>query len=267
MNLLALTSCCVDFYPQINKSFFGGNSLNVASMWKTLVPQENNSNITCLSNDSNAKMIIDFLIKKKIDISRVYQKDGSTACNKLRVDDDGERYGIEGSWNGGVYESFFLSKSDWAFVSKQDIVAIPADNPNFNEMIIRKHSQQMISVDYLDIANNLPLQDTLECTDIAYISANTDALEQYKEIAFLTEKLLVVTLGSKGSYAFYKGESFFHPAIQVNKIIDTTGCGDAYQAAFAVTFLKTKDIQLSMHAAAKAASIILQAWGGVGINQ
>ncbi|GAG88805.1 unnamed protein product, partial [marine sediment metagenome] len=32
MNLIALTPCCVDYYPQINKSFLGGNTLNVASM-------------------------------------------------------------------------------------------------------------------------------------------------------------------------------------------------------------------------------------------
>jgi len=33
LKLLALTPCRVDFYPHINASFMGGNSLNVASMW------------------------------------------------------------------------------------------------------------------------------------------------------------------------------------------------------------------------------------------
>ncbi len=61
INLLALTPCCVDYYPQINKSFLGGNSLNVASMWKTIEPQNNVSVITCLGNDVNAKLILDSL--------------------------------------------------------------------------------------------------------------------------------------------------------------------------------------------------------------
>ena len=264
MNLVALTPCCVDYYPQIGKSFLGGNSLNVASMWKTLEPRENISIITCLGTDLHAKMILDFLNKKGIDISRVYQRDGITACNSLRVDDTGERFGIEGAWNGGVYETFILSESDWESVSKQDIVAIPANNPNFNEMIKKRNQRQMVSVDYLDVENNVPLLDTVEFTDIAFIAANPDLLPKYSELAFTRKKLIVVTLGAKGSYAFYKGESYFQPALKVDTIVDTTGCGDAYQAAFALTFYKTKDIQKSMYAGAKAASVILQAWGGIG---
>lgn len=264
INLLALTPCCVDYYPQIDKSFLGGNSLNVASMWKTLEPQNNVSVITCLGNDENAKRIMDFLIRKDINVSKVYQITGITACNQLRVDDDGERFGIEGTWNGGVYETFHLSDTDWDYVSKQDIVAIPANNPNFKKMLENRHINQIISVDYLDIENHIAMKDTVENTDIAFISANVKLLDEYKELAFAKKKLIVVTLGAKGSYVFYNDETFFQPAIEVNKVVDTTGCGDAYQAAFALTYYRTKNIQESMLAGAKSASIILQEWGGVG---
>lgn len=266
MNLLALTTCCVDFYPQIDKSFPGGNSLNVASIWKTIEPKENVSLITCLGNDLHAEMILKYLIKKEINISRVYRQEGSTAHNKLRVDDDGERYGIDGAWTGGVYESFLLSDSDWEFVSKQDIVAIPGNNPNFHEMIKKRHSRQMVAVDYLDIENNVSLKETVEFTDIAFISANTDMLHEYRELSFSSGKLIVVTLGAKGSYTFNKGESIFQPALKVDKVVDTTGCGDAYQAAFSVTFFKTNDIRQSMNAGAVAALKVLQTWGGAGNN-
>lgn len=266
MNLLTLTTCCVDFYPQLNKSFLGGNSLNVASMWKALAPEAEVAVITCLGKDSNAKMIMDFLTKKAINTSRVYQKEGTTACNQLRVDDNGERFGIKGTWNGGVYETFTLSNNDWEFVAKQEIVAIPANNPNFHELLKKKHKHQLLSVDYLDIENHVPIEDTVELTDIAFISANEELLPKYKELAFAKNKLIVVTLGAKGSYAYYKGNSFFQPALEVDKVIDTTGCGDAYQAAFALTFYKTNNIEKSMLAGAQAASTILQAWGGVGNN-
>jgi fructoselysine 6-kinase len=264
MNLLALTPCCVDYYPQINKSFLGGNSLNVASMWKTIEPQNTVSVITCLGDDVNARMILDFLIKKDIDVSKVYQISGTTACNQLRVDDDGERFGIEGTWNGGVYETFYLSDIDWDYVSKQDIVAIPANNPNFQKMLANRHDKQLISVDYLDVENRISIKETIENTDIAFISSNLSLLHEYKELASAKKKLIVVTLGAKGSYAFYNDEIFYQPAIEVDKVIDTTGCGDAYQAAFALTFYKTQNIQESMLAGAKAASIILREWGGVG---
>lgn len=264
LNLLAMTPCCVDFYPQIGKSFLGGNSLNVASMWKTIEPQNIVSVITCLGNDLNAKMILDFLIKKDINISRVYQRTGITACNQLRVDNDGERFGIEGTWNGGVYETFILSDLDWEYVSEQDIVAIPANNPNFQQMLKKRTNKQLISVDYLDVENHVPINDTVEFTDIAFISANIDLLNKYKDLAYTKEKLIVVTLGAKGSYAFYDNSEFYQPAIEVDKVVDTTGCGDAYQAAFALTFYNTHNIQESMLAGAKSASLILQEWGGAG---
>ena len=127
LNILALTSCCVDYYPQLDNFFMGGNSLNVASMWKKLEPLAHVSVITCLGNDSNGKMIIDYFNKINIDTSKVYTKEGTTASNKIGVDETGERFGIEGAWNGGVYETFLLSDSDWDWVSKQDIVAIPGN--------------------------------------------------------------------------------------------------------------------------------------------
>jgi sugar/nucleoside kinase (ribokinase family) len=95
--LLAMTPCCVDFYPQIGKSFRGGNSLNVAAMWKKLEPKVNVSVITCLGNDENGGRILRFLEQKNIDTSSVYISEGTTACNQLRVDDQAERYGIEGT--------------------------------------------------------------------------------------------------------------------------------------------------------------------------
>jgi sugar/nucleoside kinase (ribokinase family) len=184
LNLLALTPCCVDYYPQTGKSYLGGNSFNVASMWKTIEPENNVSVITCLGNDLNAKMIIDFFTKKNINISRVYQVPGTTACNQLRVDDNGERFGIEGAWKGGVYESFFLSDDDWDFVFKQDIVAIPANNPNYAKMLTKRHNNQLISVDYLDVENQISMNNTIEFTDIAFISANINLLSKYKELAY-----------------------------------------------------------------------------------
>ncbi|MFC2138969.1 PfkB family carbohydrate kinase [Bacteroidota bacterium] len=263
-NLLALTPCCVDYYPQINKSFIGGNSLNVASMWHRIDPSLNISVISCLGNDDNGKKIIDYLSEIGIDYSRVYIKEGKTATNKLIVDENGERFGIEGAWEGGVYETFLLSDDDWKWVAQQEIVAMPGNNPNFQTMINKKHKNQLLSVDYLDIENNIPFNDTFEFTDIAFIAARPSLLPKYQKLAFAKNKLVVVTLGVEGSHAYKNGETYFQPALPVANVIDTTGCGDAYQAAFALMYYRSNDIQKSMFAGAKAASEILQYWGGVG---
>jgi fructoselysine 6-kinase len=176
----------------------------------------------------------------------------------------GERFGIEGTWQGGLYESFYLSESDWSLVARQDLIAIPANNPNFAEMLRRKTEDQLLAVDYLDIENKIPLMETVESTDIAFITASVELLPQYKKIAFSRKKLIVVTLGAKGSYAFDQGKTYFQPALPVPKVLDTTGCGDAYQAAFALSYYLDNNIEKAMYKGAQAASLILQYWGGVG---
>ena len=262
--LLALTPCCVDYYPQLDTSFLGGNSLNQAAMWKKLMPEACVSVISCLGNDEQGRMITDFFRRMGIDHSRVYTRQGKTASNKLRVDENGERFGIEGAWEGGVYETFTLSDEDWDWVAKQDIVAMPANNPNFSEMIRRKHPDQIISVDYLDVDNHLRMEETLAHTDIAFIAASPDQVPFYRDLAFKKEKLLIVTMGAEGSTAFWKGRSWYQAALPVPTVTDTTGCGDAYQAAFALTWHRSKDLKKAMYAGAMAASEILQYWGGVG---
>ena len=264
MNLLALTTCCVDYYPQKDCFYMGGNSLNVASMWRQIDTLSNISVITCLGTDRNGKVIQDFFSQTGIDVSRVYVKDGVTANNQLRVDAYGERYGIEGTWNGGLYETFLLSAKDWKWVAQQDIVAMPANNPNFSKMKLKKHANQLLSVDFLDVENKICIEESIDYTDIAFISARPDLLPTYKELAFAKKKLIVVTLGSKGSYSFFNGNTYFQPAIKVPKVVDTTGCGDAYQATFALTYFRTQNIEKSMFEGAVAASKIVQAWGGVG---
>jgi len=262
MNLIALTPCCVDYYPQRDKWYAGGNSLNAAAMWKKIIPEAHISVITCLGNDKNGAMVLDFLKNRQIDISRVYTRVGTTATNKISVDETGERYGIPGAWQGGVYETFLLADDDWQWVAQQDIVAMPGNNPNFLTMIKKKHKNQLLTVDYLDIENNITMAETVDYTDLAFIAARADLLPFYKDMAFSRNKMIVVTLGAGGSYAFYQRKTFFQPALPVPQVIDTTGCGDAYQAAFALSWHQTQNIEKAMFAGALAGAEIVQAWGG-----
>jgi len=190
--------------------------------------------------------------------------EGSTACNQLKVDDHGERSGIKGTWKGGLYETFRLSEDDWNWVAQQDIVAMPANNPNFDQMLKRKQKHQMLCVDYLDVENRIPVNDTIDFADIAFITGRVADLGTFEILARQKNKLVVVTLGAGGSYAFHRGTVHHQPAVPVPRVIDTTGCGDAYQAAFALEFYLTGNIPSAMLAGAQSALLILQAWGGVG---
>ena len=81
------------------------------------------------------------------------------------------------------------------------------------------------------------------------------------QFSFLQDKLVVVTDGEKGSYAYWDNNYFFQPAEKVSKIIDTTGAGDAYTAGFLAEYIKTNNLQQAMSKGSHFATLILKKIG------
>jgi sugar/nucleoside kinase (ribokinase family) len=265
MNIVSLTACCVDYYPQISKSFLGGNSLNFTANARRLEPDIEIAVITSVGTDENGKRIRDFLLKNSVSITYLYVKEGNSSTNQIINDTGGERFGVPGSWNGGVGDNFFLSEDDWSFVLDHDIIAIPANNQNFQTLLRKKKKNNFVVVDFLDVENNIPIEKYIEHVDVAFIAGREHLLSNYQKIAFAYKKLLVVTLGALGSVAFQHDEVYKQKALPIPKVIDTTGCGDSYQAAFTVTYYRTKNIPKAMEAGALSASRTVQHFGGVGV--
>lgn len=82
-------------------------------------------------------------------------------------------------------------------------------------------------------------------------------------IPFLKDKIVVVTEGAKGSFCYYNNKVYYQPAIKVEKIVDTTGCGDGYTAGFISEYIKSQNIVSSMVSGSKYAVKIL---GKIGAN-
>lgn len=81
------------------------------------------------------------------------------------------------------------------------------------------------------------------------------------KLPYLIDRILIVTDAEKGSYGYFKGQNYFQEAIKPQKIVDTTGCGDAYTAGFIAQYLKSKDMKSSMESGAKYASKIISQIG------
>lgn len=74
---------------------------------------------------------------------------------------------------------------------------------------------------------------------------------------------IIITLGAEGSIALIGDRVYTHPAVPVSRVVETTGCGDAYQAAFSVAWFQGGEIKKAMEAGAMAASRVLCHFGGV----
>jgi fructoselysine 6-kinase len=263
MKIVSLTACGIDFYPQVGQSFLGGNSLNFAVQARTSAPEAKVAMVTALGTDDDGKRIRNFLLHQNISTDRVYVQTGKTTTNHIVNDRDGERYGVPDTWDGGITASYVLSPDDWEYVLDHDIIAVPANNVNFQSMLEMKQPKNIVAVDFLDVANRIPIEQYLHRTDIAFLAGQEGLIEHYQRLANQTGTLLVMTMGAQGSVAFFQGKIYRQKAVAVSKVIDTTGCGDSYQAAFTVTYNKKQNIPEAMNAGAEAASHILRHYGGV----
>jgi fructoselysine 6-kinase len=262
MKITALTSFCVDFFPEQEKVYIGGNSLNFATQCK-LLGIKNVSAVGAIGNDKFGKLIENHFDKLKINCSNLYSINEPTASNKIFIDENGERYFKEDSWNGGAFDKFRLSEKDWNSLENSSIIAMPAGDPNLKELLKRRHKNQLIAIDFLDYLGINFIKEHIDNIDIVFLSGKEEMLDELQELSLQKETLIVPTLGAKGSMAFFDNKRYFQEAIEVDEIIDTTGCGDAFQAAFCVEWVKTNDIEKSLMAGAIMASKVLGFMGGV----
>ena len=81
----------------------------------------------------------------------------------------------------------------------------------------------------------------------------------------LPETKLVITLGRAGSIYHFKGETLQQAAIEVARIIDTAGAGDAFVGTFLAYFLQSERPQEALMEAAKASAKCISRRGATNL--
>ncbi|MCP5004135.1 MAG: sugar kinase [Planctomycetes bacterium] len=87
------------------------------------------------------------------------------------------------------------------------------------------------------------------------------AEEAARELLKLGPRVVVVTLGCKGSLTVTDSESFYLPAFQV-KVVDTTGCGDVFHGAFIYGILQNWKLKRVVKFASATAALKCRQIGG-----
>ncbi|WP_413113614.1 carbohydrate kinase family protein [Thaumasiovibrio sp. DFM-14] len=94
-----------------------------------------------------------------------------------------------------------------------------------------------------------------------FISEKEQAEECLHSLAQLTDAQLVITDGANGSWALGSDGIVHQPCFRV-AVVDTTGCGDAYHAAYAYALLQDYNLAARMEFASAFAAIVATYFGG-----
>jgi sugar/nucleoside kinase (ribokinase family) len=261
MNILAMSVCCVDVFPDTGRCYVGGNSLNFAVQAKKS-GAEKAAVLGAIGNDEYGQLIRSYLYENAIDTAYLHTLPTRTASNRIYIDAQGDRYFLPDSWDGGAYAEYRVTPRDLDYLNTFDLVAITCHDPNFPAVLENKKNYHLV-VDYLDSRDFAFMERALTKTDITFISGNDEVVEVLKPLSQRYHALIVVTLGARGSAVLLNGQSWYQPAEPVSNVVDTTGCGDAYQATFSLSWFKDGSIEKAMKAGSVAAAYVLGHVGGV----
>jgi fructoselysine 6-kinase len=264
MKILALADFGADVFSESGKILAGGNSLNLA----VNCAKAGAEIFVCgnIGKDKYGEIIKRAMDKHKINRERIYEVDGQTASTVIHIGADGGRHFKEDAWIAGVWADYKISARDKLFARNMDAVATTIHEPDFENILDIKSDAVLLSVDFHDEKINPQWERYFSKTDLFFISAKSqnskDFRKQLKEWSEKYQTVFSATLGEYGSIAYKNGVEFNCPVVKVEKIIDSTGCGDSYQAGFILEYLKNKDVLSAMKNGSKFASETLSFIGG-----
>lgn len=249
MKTVYVGDCGVDDYS--GKLYPGGCGLNVAYYANQAGLKIDL--VSCVGNDENGNIPLDIVKKIDLNIAHIHRLNGATPKQIIRILPDGEKKFI--SYDPGVISGFRLNQGDIKFIKKHDILLTiyysQIDHLFSEVMEINFQGTKIIDfMDGKDFKKDINfVKRYASWWDIGFFGLTFTDKILINDLILLakdTHKNIVITLGSQGSLAVWN-KKIYRQKLKPFKVVDTTGCGDAYLAGFLSSWLVNKKIKQAMN--------------------
>jgi len=262
IKITAIGDCGIDYYVNQKKSLVGGIAFNFISNCQELGGKC--SLISCIGSNEK-EQIIKVIDSKKINNTLLKIKLGNSALQKISILNDGSRKFV--GYKKGVLKEFQLTEKDKSFLVMQDIIFCPLSDgiehifEEIAQLDIKGIKVADFSIDHKKFSLN-KLENYVGKFEISFLGGTKEMVDEILPLFKGSENIIVITMVKDGSVALKNGEKIFQEIIPI-KVVDTTGCGDAFQAAFVMEYVKTKNIASALLSGAQHAAKIAQHLGGI----
>lgn len=258
IRIAAVGEITQDEYLPDGACFLGGISVNFARC--ALAQGAAAALYAPIGDDERGRRLLALLAETDIAPLRVRTLGGATALQKIRVAPGGER--VFSGFESGVMPSYELEPSELCELSGFDAVAVPCSRESrrvytqcrdagLGAKLVADFSEDSPAGDRADPSVWLGAEiDRLALAFVGGKSSDADALQA---LSARSPTPVVLTAGAHGAYAFVGGERWHQPTL-AERVVDTTGCGDAFQAAFTVCWLESRSIGEALVAGARMAA-------------
>jgi sugar/nucleoside kinase (ribokinase family) len=260
MDIVCVGDCGIDRYLPSNKTCVGGITANFARNARQQFPEDDIiSVVSCVGTDRSADLILSTLSKSGIEC-HISKLAGSTSLQEIRVQPNGEKKFVH--YNEGVLGRLNFNQAQRQLIETADVVVAPVYQQILGlfDRLMAISPPGATCIDFADFLEHPDfdlLDRYIERIDIAFFGLTLDDISIIDRLAKRArdrDKLIVITLGGDGSRAFQGSQKFECPAISVNRVVDTTGAGDAYAAGFMSAYSHGVSIDLSMQRGASIAA-------------
>lgn len=234
----------IDIFPQRGEEHLGGNSLNVAVFARRKGADA--AYVGVVGNDERGRRILGALIVEGVGIAYVRVVPGETGWVLVELT-DGDRAFVRGN-RGGVTRSSPFRVDDMArrALAEFDLVHSSVYSASESELPRLDRTRSVVSFDFSSGAEHRdPDYLALVCPHVDIAQFSCADLDE-SEIRGLLDAAIaagagsaVATRGEGGALALFGGAMIAAPAVRIpeDRIVDTTGCGDAFFATFALNVL------------------------------
>lgn len=272
MKLVSIGDIAVDFYQNLNIKKLGGIAFNFAFNFANDGLEI--SLVSRIGDDLEGEKILNILTSKKMDTTHTKKVKGQTAIQNILIKENGEKE-FKG-YKANVLLEFSLSKKDLDFISERDAVFVPL-NDGMEKVFLQIYSLEKPKFKIVDFSKDSqfgdftkddnPITKYSDKFDLVFVGGSRDEVKLLRNLSRQNPtKIYVLTLGSQGSIAFMGNVEYKQEPFKVKKVVDTTGCGDAFEAGFVSSYLKYKDIEKALDYAAYKASLTAMNLGSTGIS-
>lgn len=270
MKIVCVGDCGVDHYLPSGRLLAGGITANFARHAVHEFPGDDEIHVVApIGDDPDAAGIVRRAFENAGVTSHFVELPGHTPVQFIQVRADGERVFVR--YDEGVLGSFRVDTNTSGLISASDLLVTPMFQQvrELFESVISVPVQGKVAVDFADFAQHpdfAHLESCLDRIDVAFFGLShrdTRVIEKLSAIAERWHKLFVVTLGANGSRAYHGHARFRQDAVPVNRVVDTTGAGDAFAAAFLASWVHGGDVPASLHRGATLASRVVERLGAI----
>ncbi|MFH0773147.1 MAG: carbohydrate kinase family protein [bacterium] len=232
-----------------------------------------------IGNNQFKPLILKLLKDHDIQLHHCEEEDGYIKISSILLSPEGERTIIHYESPHGHYVETDedLKKLEHAkIIYLSNLSRVPLEERR--RILSHAASKNIITIMNLGIADcrrpNEQIASLLQHTSILIVNTHEFAelvKKPFESIDFkkdtvhllpiLRKKITVITDGKNGSYAYVNGEVYHESAPHVDKVVDTTGAGDAFSVGFIAGYLKKASIETALQLGNKYGAHIVQKIG------